>query len=72
MNAAPVSVLRPPAPVSGLRHDLAELARGHGLRRCYDCGKCTSVCPVGAPDAPFAGHRQLSEALAAAFAGERP
>jgi Fe-S oxidoreductase len=29
-----------------LPHRLAELARTHGLRRCYDCGKCTSVCPV--------------------------
>jgi len=32
--------------VAALRHDLAALARDRGLRRCYDCGKCTPVCPV--------------------------
>ena len=39
---------------------------------CTLCGRCLAVCPVGAPDAPLAGHRQIREALAAAFAGVRP
>jgi len=37
---------RPADPAIALRRSLAELARSRGLRRCYDCGKCTSVCPV--------------------------
>jgi len=36
----------PPDAGAALRRDLAELARARSLRRCYDCGKCTSVCPV--------------------------
>gem|GEM_PF-4472855 len=39
---------------------------------CTICGRCLAVCPVGAPDIPLAGHRQVRAALAAAFAGERP
>ena len=39
-----------PAPsldtAASLCRDLSELGRASGLRRCYDCGKCTSVCPV--------------------------
>ena len=38
---------------------------------CTLCGRCLAVCPVGAPDAPLAGHRPIRAALAAAFAGER-
>ena len=37
---------RTACPASALCGDLTELARNRGLRRCYDCGKCTSVCPV--------------------------
>jgi len=45
------AVTTPPSPPSAdaaatLHRDLAELARTRSLRRCYDCGKCTSVCPV--------------------------
>jgi Fe-S oxidoreductase len=36
--------------VDALRHDLSALARDRGLRRCYDCGKCTPVCPVNLGD----------------------
>jgi len=39
---------------------------------CTLCGRCLAVCPVGAPDIPLAGHRQVREALAAAFSGDRP
>jgi ferredoxin len=38
---------------------------------CTLCGTCLAVCPTGAPCSPFAGHRQVRDALAAAFAGER-
>jgi hypothetical protein len=41
-GAAPIG--RAPPRRSRARN-LAEQARG-ALRRCYDCGKCTSVCPV--------------------------
>ncbi|MHB8835350.1 MAG: FAD-dependent oxidoreductase [Candidatus Methylomirabilia bacterium] len=39
---------------------------------CTLCGRCLAVCPTGAPQAPFAGHRQIRETLAAAFPWERP
>jgi ferredoxin len=39
---------------------------------CTLCGRCLAVCPTGAPDIPMAGHRQVREALAAAFAGACP
>jgi len=38
---------------AALRRDLAELARSRSLRRCYDCGKCTSVCPVNIGGRPY-------------------
>ena len=37
---------------------------------CTLCGRCLAVCPVGAPDAPFAGHGQVREALVAALSGD--
>jgi Fe-S oxidoreductase len=37
---------RPAEPDDALRFDLSALARERNLRRCYDCGKCTPVCPV--------------------------
>jgi ferredoxin len=39
---------------------------------CTLCGRCLAVCPTGAPNAPFAGHRQIRESLLAGFPGERP
>ena len=39
---------------------------------CTLCGRCLAVCPTGAPNAPFAGHRQIRASLAAAFSGQRP
>jgi NADPH-dependent glutamate synthase beta subunit-like oxidoreductase/NAD-dependent dihydropyrimidine dehydrogenase PreA subunit len=39
---------------------------------CTLCGRCLAVCPTGAPEAPFAGHRQIQEALAAALGGAQP
>ncbi len=41
------------AMTGALGHDLAALARERGLRRCYDCGKCTSVCPVNIGGPPY-------------------
>jgi Fe-S oxidoreductase len=46
MSQHPDETPRPADPAGALQRDLAELARNRGLRRCYDCGKCTSVCPV--------------------------
>ena len=38
---------------------------------CTLCGRCLAVCPVGAPDAPLAAHRQVRAALAVAVPGDR-
>ena len=46
MSHAPAPTSGPADPLDALRHDLAALSRDRGLRRCYDCGKCTPVCPV--------------------------
>jgi len=46
VSQAPAPIDRQSTPEQVLRRGLAELARTNGLRRCYDCGKCTSVCPV--------------------------
>lgn len=48
---------------ASLRRDLAELARASGLRRCYDCGKCTSVCPVNLGGALYSPRRLGQAAL---------
>jgi Fe-S oxidoreductase len=48
---------------AALRRDLAELARSRSLRRCYDCGKCTSVCPVNLGDAIYSPRRLGQTAL---------
>ena len=50
MAPAPSAPAGSPA---ALRRDLAELARSRSLRRCYDCGKCTSVCPVNLGGRPY-------------------
>jgi Fe-S oxidoreductase len=46
MSTAAAAAPRSSDEAAGPRRDLAELARTHALRRCYDCGKCSSVCPV--------------------------
>jgi Fe-S oxidoreductase len=46
MSAPAAAPVHPVGQAAALRRDLAELARSRSLRRCYDCGKCTSVCPV--------------------------
>jgi len=46
MIQTPVPIDRQENPADVLRRGLTELARARSLRRCYDCGKCTSVCPV--------------------------
>lgn len=52
MSTATTPILRAPDPAA-LRHDLAGLARARNLRRCYDCGKCTAVCPVNIGGRPY-------------------
>jgi Fe-S oxidoreductase len=44
-------------PAEALRRGIAELARTRSLRRCYDCGKCTSVCPVNLGGALYSPRR---------------
>jgi Fe-S oxidoreductase len=57
VSHAPAIPARPLDPAAALRRDLAELARTNGLRRCYDCGKCTSVCPVNLGCATYSPRR---------------
>ena len=63
-------MIHPPAPTDrqanqagALRIDLAELARTRSLRRCYDCGKCTPVCPVNLGGALYSPRRLGQMAL---------
>ncbi|HWR97369.1 MAG TPA: (Fe-S)-binding protein, partial [Candidatus Methanoperedens sp.] len=53
MSHALTPAPRPTDPAGALRHDLAALARERNLRRCYDCGKCTPVCPVNLGERPY-------------------
>ena len=53
MSHAPAQGARPADVAGAPRHDLAALARERSLRRCYDCGKCTSVCPVNLGGRPY-------------------
>ncbi len=46
------------------RPALLELARRGTLRRCYDCGKCTAVCPVNLGGRPYSPRRLGQAALA--------
>ncbi|MHB8835352.1 MAG: (Fe-S)-binding protein [Candidatus Methylomirabilia bacterium] len=57
MTHTPVAAGRQADPVDALRRELAELARSRALRRCYDCGKCTSVCPVNIGGALYSPRR---------------
>ena len=64
MSRAPEAAAPRPADGAGaLRRDLAELARARALRRCYDCGKCTSVCPVNLGGALYSPRRLGQTAL---------
>jgi len=64
VNRAPQPAQRPADAAAGLRYDLTELARSRSLRRCYDCGKCTSVCPVNLGGALYSPRRLGQMALA--------
>jgi len=60
-NPAPAPL--PEHPADALRIEIAELARARSLRRCYDCGKCTSVCPVNIGGALYSPRRLGQMAL---------
>ena len=66
MNQLPATDVLALDAASALRRDLAALARTNGLRRCYDCGKCTSVCPVNLGGALYSPRRLGQMALEAA------
>ncbi len=53
----------PADPAEALRREIAALAAAHALRRCYDCGKCTPVCPVNLGGRPYSPRRLGQEAL---------
>lgn len=63
MSHAPAPTVRPADPMDALRHDLAALARERNLRRCYDCGKCTPVCPVNLGGSLYSPRRLGQRAL---------
>lgn len=63
MSRAPEAARPPADDASALRRDLADLARARSLRRCYDCGKCTSVCPVNLGGALYSPRRLGQMAL---------
>jgi len=53
MSRDPLAVAPQTDAEAALRRALAELARERSLRRCYDCGKCTPVCPVNLGDSLY-------------------
>jgi Fe-S oxidoreductase len=57
VSRAPEPAQLPADAAAALRRDLAELARSRSLRRCYDCGKCTPVCPVNLGGAIYSPRR---------------
>jgi heterodisulfide reductase subunit D len=63
MSSAPATSPPPPGPKNTLRRELSALARTNGLRRCYDCGKCTAVCPVNLGGALYSPRRLGQAAL---------